>query len=60
VDIYNVKEVVWAAGTRLVDCVMIEEDKTKGYELRIGFDATKPIGAPAGKYKRTRTKSMIL
>jgi 2,5-furandicarboxylate decarboxylase 1 len=60
VDIYNAKEVAWAVGTRLVDCVVIEDDKTKGYELRIGLDATKPIGAPPGKFKRTRTKSVHL
>jgi UbiD family decarboxylase len=58
VDIYDVKEAVWAVGTRLIDCIVIEEDKAKGYELRIGLDATKPIGAPAEKYKRTKTKSV--
>ena len=60
VDIYDVKEVVWAVGTRLIDCIVIEEDKAKGYELRIGLDATKPIGAPPERYRRTKTKSVHL
>jgi UbiD family decarboxylase len=60
VDIYDVREVIWAAGTRLVDCVVIEPEAAKGYELRIGLDSTKPNGAPADKYKRTKTVSVKL
>ena len=54
VDIYNVKDVIWAVGTRLADCVVIGEDKPKGYELRLGLDATKRLGVPESAYKRTK------
>ncbi len=54
VDIYNLKDIVWAVGTRLADCVVIGEEKAKGYELRLGLDATKRLGAPESAYKRTK------
>jgi len=54
VDIYNMKDVVWAVGTRLADCVAIGEEKAKGYELRLGLDATKRLGVAESVYKRTK------
>ncbi|MDD5009564.1 MAG: UbiD family decarboxylase [Syntrophorhabdaceae bacterium] len=57
VDIYDIEEVVWAVGTRLANCYPIEADKSKRYELRVGFDATKPVGAPPALNKRTKTKA---
>ena len=56
VDMYNAKDVIWAVGTRLADCVVIGEEKAKGYELRIGLDATKRLGVPESAYKRTKVK----
>ncbi len=60
VDIYDAEEVIWAVGTRLANCYPIEEDKSKRYEIRVGFDATKPIGAPPGLNKRVKTKPVRL
>ena len=60
VDIYNVKDVIWAVGTRLADCVVIGEEKAKGYELRLGLDATKRLGVPESAYKRTRVMPVKL
>ncbi len=58
VDIYEPKDVIWAVGTRLNDTIVLNEDKTKGYELRIGLDASRPFGANPEKYKRTRTMAI--
>ena len=60
IDIYDSKEVAWAVGTRLIDCMVIEEDKAKGYGLRIGLDATLPIGVSLEKFKRAKTKPISL
>jgi UbiD family decarboxylase len=54
VYIYNLKDVIWAVGTRLADCTVIEEEKTKGYELRMGLDATRRLGVPENTHKRTK------
>ena len=58
VDIYDPKDVIWAVGTRLNDTVVLNEDKPKGYELRIGLDASRHFGADPEKYKRTRTMAV--
>jgi 2,5-furandicarboxylate decarboxylase 1 len=58
VDISNLKDIVWAVGTRLADCVVIGEEKAKGYELRLGLDATKRLGTPESAYKRTKVLSV--
>jgi len=60
VDIYDAKEVLWAVGTRLADSTVLQADKAKGFEIRIGLDATKPMGAAPDKDKHVRTKPMSL
>ncbi|MBP6941318.1 MAG: UbiD family decarboxylase [Syntrophorhabdaceae bacterium] len=60
VDIYDIEEVIWAVGTRLANCYPMEADKTKRYEIRVGFDATKPVGAKPDLNKRTKTKPVRL
>ncbi|MBP1730273.1 MAG: hypothetical protein H6Q55_702 [Deltaproteobacteria bacterium] len=47
---------MWAVGTRLVNATFLPEEKPKGFEARLGLDATKPIGAPPDQYKRVRTR----
>ena len=54
VDIHDLRDVIWAVGTRLADCTIIEEEKAKSYELRMGLDATKRLGVPEERYKRTK------
>ncbi|MGD0237395.1 MAG: UbiD family decarboxylase [Syntrophorhabdales bacterium] len=60
VDIYNVKDIIWAVGTRLADCTVIGEEKAKGYELRLGLDATKRLGVPESAYRRTKVMPVKL